>query len=110
MIIAILSTTVIPLDGSYEVRRLTEDEKDEMMSNIKGVSHYIGHPSTKEIVEKLGATQAASKLFTGLQPGNSALCFAIKQGLSSRKEEGFTSPHQEVNLDMLDIRILTRTK
>ena len=102
-IVAILSTTVIPLDGTYSVERL------ESIPVIKGVSHYIGHPDTKAIVESLGAVQSESKLFSGLEPGESAICFAIKQGKSSRANEGFTSPHQEVNIDDIDIRVITRS-
>ena len=102
-IVAVLSTTVLPLDGTYTVK--TVDIKE---INIKDVPHYIGHPATKEIVGNLGAVQSESKLFEGLKEGESALCFAIKQGMSTRKDSGFSSPHQDVTLDMLHVRIITR--
>lgn len=41
-IVAVLSTTVLPLDGVYKVFRVHE------APDIKGVPHYIGHPATKE--------------------------------------------------------------
>ena len=97
---AVLSTTILPLDGNYSVKTIKDID-------ITGVSHYIGHPATKEIVEKFGAIEAPSKLFTGLQIGESAICFSIKQGMSSRKELGYTV-HQDVIKDMLQIRIITR--
>ena len=99
---AILSTTVLPLDGQYKVATLTA------VPDIVGVPHYIGHPATRDIVEKLGAVKADSNLFSGLQVGESCLCFSIKQGMSSRATEGFTSPHQEVNMDALAVRKITR--
>ncbi|NQS75199.1 MAG: hypothetical protein HQP61_01970 [Peptococcaceae bacterium] len=99
---AVLSTTVLPVDGAYEVRALSE------CPDVTGVEHYIGHPDTKTIVEELGAIQAPSKLFFGLNPGESAICFAIRQGRSDRKEQGYTSPHQAVTMDDLSVRIITR--
>ena len=101
---AILSTTVLPLDGTYSVQTLTAGD----IPNITGIPHYIGHPDTKSIIESLGAVAAPTKLFAGLKPGEQAICFPIMQGLSSRKDDGFTSPHQSVNLSMLSIRIITR--
>ena len=127
-IVAILSTTVLPLDGTYRVKRLeglnacnrcnifwNGNIPCAVCSNasthgidITGIPHYIGHPDTKVIVESLGAVQSESKLFSGLQAGESALCFAIKQGRSTRATEGHTNPHQSVSIDDLDIRIITR--
>jgi hypothetical protein len=101
-IVAVLSTTVLPLDGVYKVEAVQE------VPNLTGVPHYIGHPDTKAIVEGLGAIQAESKLFPGLQPGEKAVCVPIKQGRSNRKENGFTSPHQNVGLEDLQVRLITR--
>ena len=101
---AILSTTVLPLDGQYKVVTLGSTP------DITGVPHYIGHPATRDIVESLGAVKAGSNLFAGLEVGESALCFSIKQGLSTRATEGFTSPHQEVSMDALVVRKITRVR
>jgi len=101
--LAVLSTTVIPLDGVYQIKTLTK------IPDITGISHYIGHPTTKEIVESLGAVKSPTNLFEGLkESGDYALCFSIKQGMSTRKEEGFTTPHQEINITMLDVRMIIR--
>lgn len=102
--IAVLSTTVLPLDGTYRVETLPAGE----IPDIAGCPHYIGHPDTKDIVESLGAVQAPAKLFSGLQPGESAIAFPIAQGLSSRATEGITNPNQAVDLSMLSVRVLTR--
>lgn len=99
---AVLSTTVLPLDGVYKVENVQETP------NLTGVLHYIGHPDTKSIVESLGAVQAESRLFSGLEPGERAVCFPIQQGKSNRREDGFTSPHQAIGLEDLQVRIITR--
>ena len=99
---AVLSTTVLPLDGVYKVENVQE------IPNLTGVPHYIGHPDTKSIVEGLGAVPAPTKLFAGLQPGEKAVCFPIQQGKSTRAVDGFTSPHQNVSMDDLQVRVITR--
>jgi hypothetical protein len=100
--IAILSTTVLPLDGTYKVETISG------CPDITGIPHYIGHPDTKALVESFGAVQAESKLFPGLQPGEKAICFPIQQGKSTRATEGFTSPHQNISMSDLNIRIIIR--
>ncbi|MGQ9825619.1 MAG: hypothetical protein ACUVSK_11660 [Desulfotomaculales bacterium] len=102
--VAVLSTTVLPKDGVYRVETLPPGQ----VPDIKGVPHYIGHPATKEIVESLGAVPAPTKLFEGLEPGESAVCFLIAQGKSMRAVEGFTSPHQDVAFEDLQVRIIIR--
>jgi len=101
---AVLSTTVLPKDGIYKVSTLEEGKTVE----IAGIPHYIGHPATKQIVEELGAVPAPSKLFEGLEVGEVALAFAIKQGRSNRARDGFSSPHQEVGFDDLQVRVMER--
>lgn len=100
--VAVLSSTVLPVDGTYKVETIQE------RLDLTGVPHYIGHPDTKAIVESLGAVQSDSKLFPGLRPGERAVCFPIKQGKSNRAANGFTDPHQSVKLEDLQTRIITR--
>jgi len=102
MFIAVLSTTVLPLDGTYQVATLPQ------CPDIAGVPHYVGHPDTRDIVQALGAVPAPSKLFTGMQPGQQAICFPIQQGKSNRADDGFTNPHQSVSLQDLQVRVITR--
>ena len=107
--VAILSTTILPVDGAYSVRTLQGEEREQSLVSLVGCAHYIGHPDTKKIVEALGATPAPTKLFGGLGVGEHALCFPIKQGLSSRGQEGFSSSHQAVEeIEKLDVRVITR--
>lgn len=100
---AVLSTTVLPKDGLYSVKTLPQGN----IPDIKGVPHYVGHPATREIIESLGGVKAESNLFPGLEPGETAICFPIQQGKSSRAELGKTTD-QEVELSDLSVRVITR--
>jgi len=103
MFVAVLSTTVLPLDGTYRVHTLAPGE----IPDLAGVPHYVGHPDTRAIVESLGAVPAPSKLFAGLAVGEQAVCFPIAQGKSTRAVDGFTV-HQDVDLSDLQIRVVAR--
>jgi len=105
---AVLSTTVLPLDGTYSVATLKGEARELLLSSLGGVPHYIGHPDTKQLVEALGAVPAPTKLFAGLSVGESCVCFPIKQGLSSRAVEGFTVHQAIEEISTLDVRIITR--
>jgi hypothetical protein len=105
---AILSTTVLPLDGTYRVQTMKDGDREQLLNSLSGVPHYVGHPDTKAIVEALGAVQAPTKLFTGLGVGEQAVCFPIKQGLSSRATEGFTVHQAIAEVGTLDVRVITR--
>jgi hypothetical protein len=99
---AVLSTTVVPVDGIYRIYTI------DNAPDIAGVPHYIGHPATKAIVEAMGAVPAPTKLFPGLQEGEIAVAFSIAQGKGTRASDGFTTPHQDVTQDDLTIRIIER--
>jgi hypothetical protein len=101
-IVAVLTTTVCPIDGTYRVETLATRP-----NSLAGVPHYVGHPATKAIVEAMGAVKAPSNLFGGLAVGETALVVSIKQGRSTRAQTGFTVD-QEVTLEDLDFRALTR--
>lgn len=109
-VVAVLSTTVLPVDGTYEVRTLHDGERDKCLGALEGVPHYVGHPDTKAIVEAMGAVPAPTKLFKGMECYETAVCFPIKQGLSTRAAEGFTV-HQAISeIATLDVRLITRLR
>ncbi len=99
---AILSSTVLPVDGIYKVKTL-----DSVPAIKPGTPHYIGHPATAAIVQNMGAQKARDNLYMGLLPGMSALVVSIKQGHSSRAAVGKTVD-QDVGIDDLVFRVLTR--
>lgn len=103
-IVAILSTTVLPLDGVYQVVTLNDTESEKLL--VAGTPHYIGHPATKAIVDGLGAIHTQG-LFPGLQVGEVALAVSIKQGQSTRAEVGHTV-HQDVDRSQLSFRLVER--
>lgn len=103
MIKAVLSTTVLPIDGTYRIETVDVSSVD-----LAGVPHYIGHPDTKVLAEELGAVQAESKLFAGLLVGEQAVCLPIKQGQSNRVFDGHSAPHQNVSIENIDIWVITR--
>jgi len=108
MFAAILSTTILPVDGNYNVKTVTGVAREEVLNGLNGVAHYIGHPDTKAITEGLGAVPAPTKLFKGLAIGEQAVCLPIKQGLSSRAAEGFTVHQAIEEINTLDVRVITR--
>lgn len=104
MIVAVLSTSVMPKDGLYSIKTVDRDSV-----NLKGLPHYIGHPCTKRIVEKLGAVPAKSRTFRGLRIGESAICVPIRHSKNHR-EHHFTRANQKVTIDDLCFRVLRRIK
>lgn len=114
---AVTSAVIIPLDGLYRVVTLNEVEArnlcESQVETQDGVliPYYIGHPATAAIaVKSLNNTvdKATSNLFEGLEPGESLISLALKPGVSTRRTEGFTQPHQEATVDDIWFRLTTR--
>ena len=109
--IAVLSTVVIPVDGTYRVETIsTQSGLSALEAHCQEdgpILHYIGHPATKELVEVCGAVYAGpGVLFAGLQTGQWALSFPITQGKSDRTRGG-SAPHQETTKKDLSCRRIT---
>ena len=75
--VAILSTTVLPVDGTYCVTTLQGEARQEALSNLAGIPHFTGHPDTKKLIEALGAVPASAKLFSGQKVGETVLCVPL---------------------------------
>jgi hypothetical protein len=73
--------------------------------NITSTGCCVDEPTTST---ELDVQLAPTKLFTGLEVGQSAVCFPIKQGLSTRAANGFTTHQAIEEIGMLDVRIMTR--
>lgn len=93
MIVAVLSTSVMPKDGVYSIYTIPRKAV-----HIEGVPHYIGHPCTKRIIEEMGAVQASNRSFKGLR---------IKHERNKR-EHRYTRANQNVTVDDLCFRVLKR--
>lgn len=106
VIVAVLSSAVMPTDGVYEIKTLPS----HLAVNFIGVPHYIGHTYTRKIVERLGAVRSIKSAFRGLKVGESALCVPINHAFQNRRKHQFTKADQKVSLKNLNFRILTRIK
>lgn len=98
--IAILSATVAPVDGRYEIFTCRN------VPNMEGIQHFVDHPSTKGLIEAAGAVKADSFLFAGLEPGDSALVVSLKQARDGGNSA--VNVEKEVTLNDLQFRIMTR--
>lgn len=103
MIVAVLSTSVMPADGTYRVETVHWQDL-----NLRGIPHYIGHVSTRRIVENLGAVPSFHNNFHGLKVGESAVCCPIAHDKKNKRRYRFTRSNQRVNIGELAFRILTR--
>jgi len=113
-VVAVLSATVLPLDGVYMVDTVYTPEQAGVYyfpaNLLKGMPHYIGHPDTARFVENLGARPSECKLFAGLQPGEKAVVVSLAPGVSLRAKEGFSAPHVRLTepKKSLTVRIVER--
>ena len=105
-LVAILSSVVATEDGVYKVRT---KRFEEVRSLVHGLTHYVGHVSTRELLERLGAVRSSSPFFRGLRVGESALVVTLKRN-SAREVKGFTTGVFGVKPEDLRFRILTRVK
>lgn len=103
MIIAILSTSVMPKDGVYKIETVSRHKL-----TLDSIPHYIGHPCTKKIVESLGAIKAVHSNFKGLRVGESAICCPIRHNKENHRKHRYTRANQFVGVDDLLFRVLTR--
>lgn len=130
--VAILSTTVLPLDGLYAVvgtqtigpliegclidvplalglhlDNFAHGQPTVCCITFFDIPHYVGHPATKEMLESWGAVPAPAQLFAGLQVGECCLCAPIVQGQSDRAAGG-SAIHQEVTAVQIEVRMIMR--
>ncbi len=96
--VAILSSTVLT-GGTFECKEVAFPQ------DLSGTPHYVGHPDTKSLVEALGAVPATSKLFGGLQIGESYLAVPLAQ---NKRENGWTVHTAVSDVSQLKAKVVTR--
>lgn len=97
-IVAILSSTVLT-DGVFECRTIP------FPGDLADTPHYVGHPDTKALIEELGAVQAPTKLFTGLEVGESFLAVPLA---NNQRAEGWTVHQAVADINQLTAKLVTR--
>lgn len=107
MIRAILTSTVI----TPGVFRATAINLAELPGNsLAGVQHYIGHPSTRSVVEALGAIPAPERFFAGLQPGEAYLAVRLRPECNSSRAAGGITLDTEASIHDLEGLLVERVE
>ena len=94
---AILSSTVLNVEGVYEAKFVS-------MPEVGGIPHYVGHPATKELLDTLGAVHTTG-LFGGLEVGQSFLAVPVQ---NPSRDEGWTVHKAIDGLQDLRVTLITR--
>lgn len=107
MIKAILSSTVLTMDGTYKVSSLSGQEAAEAIASAakNGVTHFVGHPSTKILLDAAGVKQDQNKVFVGLKTGESFI--AVPLAVNPR--EGHVTSDQAISAwSEVIVKVVTR--
>lgn len=106
MTIALMNTTIITADGTYELNTITLDQA-RILVDDGNFQSYIGHDSTAEILsELLGVPVQSNRLGWFPKAGESALCFK----LNSRPKEGAILDRQQLEEIGFSFKLLNRVK
>lgn len=98
-VVAGLSSTVINVEGIYHAHMGLP-----MPETLEGLPHYVGHPSTKAVLDALGAEKVPG-LFGGLAVGESFLAFPI---VNPRGDGEWTVDRAFASRDELRVTLITR--
>lgn len=99
-LVAVLSSTVINVSGNYDV------EVGVDMPDIKGLTHFVGHPDTRKVIESLGAVYAgAGELFKGLEVGESFIAVPLA---NPDRSSGWTVDQALKSVNDLRVTLITR--
>ena len=99
-IIAILSSTILT-EGDYRYTTL------DHTPSVEGVPHYVGHPTTRSVLDGLGAIHTPG-LFAGLQPGQSVFVCKLGPSAMAAARVGGTTAEYAATPDDLEWGRLTR--
>lgn len=102
-LVAILGSSILTAPGLYRYTDVPTSDLD--LIDLEGLPHYVGHPTTKGIIEKLGGTPATSKYFDGLNVGESYIAFSLK---SSRGPKGWSEDQSDITMDDFVLKLITR--
>lgn len=99
--VAILSSPIGFPGGTFSF------EEVSFPTDLTDVTHYVGHPATKALIEALGAVPTSEKKFSGLEVGQSYL--AVPLALNPRTE-GWTTNTAVSDVSQLKAVLVTRVE
>jgi len=102
--LAILNTTILTCDGSFELKTISLEESREIV-NLYGdnIISAIGHQSTADIMTKLLKIDIkVNRIMFKQEPGQQALCFK----LNGRPEEGKILSENEIEQIGYEFKLL----
>ena len=108
-IVALLSSTILTVDGTYKVETLDLEGFKDLVFDKKGIPHYVGHPFTLALIEKIFKdifVFQKGEYFSGLKAGESFLTISLKN--SNRHKVGFTTDKVVTSLNDFVFKTVTR--
>jgi hypothetical protein len=108
VVAAIVTATILPIDGVYEIftlrfRRTHRWDRD----SLAGIPHFMGHQSTRRILERLGSIKSEANMYRGQEIGDVVISVSIRPGAHPRRYLGKTA-EAIVSMDDLQWRRITR--
>lgn len=106
MKLALLNTTIATTDGSYEIKTITLNEAQELVSSNE-LDSAIGHESTAQVMSTLlNANIIMHRQQFAQQSGQDALVFKLK----GRPQEGVILTAHEIEEIGYEFKLMTRVK
>lgn len=100
-IVAALSSTVINVTGEYRV-----EVGISVPNSLEGIPHYVGHPDTAAVLNRLGAVaQPKGSMFGGLEIGQSFVAVPLQ---NPDRSGGWTVDQALASVDQLRVTLVTR--
>ena len=107
MKLALLNTTIITTDGTFECRTVTLEEVKNLISQSDSIISAIGHDSTAQIMSELLSIEVKTNRINFLQdPETIAICFKM----NGRPAEGKIMNAQEIEQMGYSFKLITMTK
>lgn len=97
-VVAILSTTLLQNEGTYQYEHCCS------LISLVGIPHFVGHPATRHILDAEGAVYTPG-LFAGMNVGESIVVCQLKD---PRKGQAFTVDSPNVSADDFKWGVVTR--
>lgn len=103
MVLAIINTAILPVDGTYRLETITLETAREFAKT--GLVSYIGHETTSYLISTdLGVDCPYNRELWNPKPGDKVLVFKLK----GRAPEGKRLNEEEMRVMGYEYKVLTR--